>query len=170
MLQSIVPPKNASAAAAAPAPATSATLINITDGVLTLTLNRPDRYNAFNFPMYSEVQAALNDAASRSDVRAMVVTGAGKYYSSGNDLANFMTIPPEGPAKMAADAAAVLEAFVNAHIRFTKPLIAAVNGPAIGIPGMSIVRECLLLRATGTICFLHMPYGESIGYWRFACA
>ncbi len=85
--------------------------------------------------MYSEVQRALEEANNQSEVRAVMMTGAGAYFSSGNDLANFINIPPEGPTKMAADASVVLENFVNAFVRLKKPLVAAVNGPAIGIPG-----------------------------------
>jgi Delta3-Delta2-enoyl-CoA isomerase len=136
IMQSIVgPPGSAPAPKAAETSPSSSCLIDVKDGVLQLTLNRPDRFNAFNFDMYSTVQKTLEDANGRDDVRAILITGAGKYYSSGNDLANFMTIPPEGPQKLAADAAKILEAFVNAFIEVQKPLIAAVNGPAIGIPG-----------------------------------
>ena len=145
-VQSLVPRKAAGAAgasakattAAAAAGASSSILTKLESGVLTLTLNRPDRYNAFNFDMYTAVQRTLEESNDNADVKTVVITGAGKYYSSGNDLANFMTIPKEGPQKLAADAALILENFVNAYIRFSKPLIAAVNGPAIGIPGAGL--------------------------------
>ena len=50
-------------------------------------------------------------------------------------MSNFANVPPEGPLRMAQDAAVTLEAFVEAFIAFPKPLVAAVNGPAIGIAG-----------------------------------
>lgn len=63
-------------------------------------------------------------------------------YSGGNDLSNFTNIPPEGPAKMAKDARHLLERFVNHFITFPKPLLAAVNGPAVGIPGNGLGGVC----------------------------
>ena len=61
----------------------------------------------------------------------------GRDCAGGNDLSNFADVPPEGPQRMAEDAAVVLERFVNAFIDCPKPIIAAVNGPAIGIAGAS---------------------------------
>ena len=58
--------------------------------------------------MYSEVQQTLIDAGNDDTVVLAVITGAGDYYSSGNDLSNFMNIPPEGPEKLAAEAKIVL--------------------------------------------------------------
>ena len=58
--------------------------------------------------MYSEVQQVLVEAADNDSVTLAVLTGAGDYYCSGNDLSNFLNIPPEGPEKLAADAKAIL--------------------------------------------------------------
>ena len=58
--------------------------------------------------MYSEVQEALQTAGKDSSVVLTVITGAGDYYCSGNDLSNFMNIPPEGPAKLAAQGRDIL--------------------------------------------------------------
>ncbi len=58
--------------------------------------------------MYAEVQQALEEAGEDDSVVLAVLTGAGNYYCSGNDLLNFMDIPPEGPAKLAAHAKGVL--------------------------------------------------------------
>ena len=58
--------------------------------------------------MYQEWQQALKEAAEDKSVVLTVITGAGDYYCSGNDLSNFATIPPEGPAYMAAKAKAIL--------------------------------------------------------------
>ncbi len=58
--------------------------------------------------MYSEIQYALEEAANIDNILVAMLTGAGSYYCSGNDLSNFVNIPPEGPEKMAADAKRVL--------------------------------------------------------------
>lgn len=103
------------------------------DGVLTLTLNRPKKLNAITSEMYCCMRDTLNQAANDNDVRVFVLTGAGNFYSSGNDLANFTNIPPEGPQKLVADSRVLLKTFVEAFINFPKPLVCAVNGPALGI-------------------------------------
>lgn len=60
------------------------------------------------FQMYSEVQHALQAAGTDNSVTVTVITGAGDYYCSGNDLGNFTQIPPEGPEKLAAQAKQIL--------------------------------------------------------------
>ena len=103
-------------------------------GVATITIARPKRKNALDVETYRSIEGALKEAAASKAVRVVVLTGQGDYYSSGNDLGNFVgNMPPEGPEKLAADAAVLLEGFVNAFIEFPKPLVAAVNGPSIGI-------------------------------------
>ncbi len=62
----------------------------------------------FILQMYSEWQQALTEAGDDNNVVVAMVTGAGDYYCSGNDLSNFMNIPPEGPEKMAAEAKGIL--------------------------------------------------------------
>ena len=58
--------------------------------------------------MYAGIQKALIDAGEDSSVVVAMITGAGDYYCSGNDLSNFLNIPPEGPEKLAADAKEIL--------------------------------------------------------------
>lgn len=58
--------------------------------------------------MYTEVQQALIEAGENDSVVLAAITGAGDYYCSGNDLSNFMNIPPEGPEKLAAEAKVIL--------------------------------------------------------------
>uniref|UniRef100_A0ABI8A2G1 Enoyl-CoA delta isomerase 2 n=1 Tax=Felis catus TaxID=9685 RepID=A0ABI8A2G1_FELCA len=82
--------------------------------------------------MYNEIMLALK-AASKDDSAITVLTGNGDYYSSGNDLTNFTDIPPEGIEEKAKSGAILLRDFVDCFIDFPKPLIAAVNGPAVGI-------------------------------------
>lgn len=101
-------------------------------GVSILTFNRPSKRNAINVLMYNEIQEALRQAGRDESVAGLVLTGAGEYYSSGNDLSNFSAM--KHPKTMSHEARLLCESFVNAFVDFPKPLYAAVNGPAIGIP------------------------------------
>jgi len=126
------------------------------DGVLTMTINRPKKLNAITNEMYACIRDTLNSAAKDDSVRVFVLTGAGNFYSSGNDLANFTNIPPEGPAKLAADGHILLKSFVQAFINFPKPLVCAVNGPALGIMVTTMALADLVYSADNAT--FHTPF------------
>ena len=101
--------------AAAPAATSSNTdyqnlLITDNNGIRTVTFNRPNKYNAFGFQMYKDFTHALNAASSDNAVKAAMITGAGKYYSSGNDITNFTKAlgPDTTPQQVAAESRALL--------------------------------------------------------------
>jgi 2-(1,2-epoxy-1,2-dihydrophenyl)acetyl-CoA isomerase len=104
--------------------------------VLTITLNRPDVYNAINRAMHEGLSAALRDAAD-PDVRAVVLTGAGRGFCAGQDLREFESLP--GGVREA------LEQTYHPNIRairaLEKPVLAAVNGPVAGA-GLSLACAC----------------------------
>ncbi|XP_016057361.1 PREDICTED: enoyl-CoA delta isomerase 2, mitochondrial isoform X2 [Miniopterus natalensis] len=102
------------------------------DGITKIMLNRPAKMNAINIQMYQEIMLALK-AASKDDSAITVLTGNGDYFCSGNDLTNLIDIPPGGIEEKAKDSTVLLRNFVDAFIDFPKPLIAVVNGPAVGI-------------------------------------
>ncbi len=106
------------------------------DGVATLTLNRPDAYNAFNDAMGEEVADALGQAAKDDGVRALVLTGAGKAFCSGQDLKSIE------PGRSLGD---VVEQVWNPVLRrlwdLEKPVVAALNGVAAGA-GASLALAC----------------------------
>ena len=112
-----------------------------TDGVLTLTLDRPDRLNAFSRQMLNEMLAALDAADADDDVRAIIVTGAGRGFCAGVDLddPDAFTAARIDPATtdpaVWGDAANRDMGGILALRLFNclKPVIAAVNGPAVGI-------------------------------------
>lgn len=105
--------------------------VQISNGIQKITLNRPKKKNAFTYEMYKELADALKQGGEDKGVRIVLLTGNGDFYSSGNDLANFSKLMH--PLKMAASAKMVLREFVESFILFPKPLVCAVNGPAIGI-------------------------------------
>jgi enoyl-CoA hydratase/carnithine racemase len=107
----------------------------------TLLFNRPAKKNALTVAMYATLAERLDEAAGLTDVRAVILTGAGDAFTSGNDLGDFMAHP-----SMDADHHVVK--FLRALVRFPKPIIAAVNGAAIGI-GTTMLLHCdLVLAAT----------------------
>src|SRR6187200_1053035 len=117
-------------------------------GVLTITLNRPDVYNAFNAELHADLNAALREAEA-PDVRAVVITGAGKGFCAGQDLREFQEAP--------GDIRERLEETYHPNIRairaLEKPVIAAVNGPAAGA-GLSLACACDVRIASETATFV----------------
>ncbi|NXB05005.1 ECI2 isomerase, partial [Cnemophilus loriae] len=134
------------------------TLIVTTKNNMTkITFNRPDRKNAINHQMYREIIKALEEAG-KNDSTIAVITGNGDYYSSGNDLGNFTNVQPGEMEKMAKDGAVLLKEFVGHFIDFPKPLIAVVNGPAIGIC-VTVLGLCDLVYASDRATF-HTPFSQ----------
>src|SRR5205823_4577599 len=109
-------------------------LIDVDAGVATLTLNRPDALNAFNTQLDTEFHAAMWELDKREDVRVIVVTGAGKAFSSGLDLtdggAALSGAEAEHESAMGLTADTIPER--SAFWKMRTPVIAAINGAAIG--------------------------------------
>lgn len=108
-------------------------IVSCENGLRTITLNRPNKKNAITHEMYDEWIAALKEAADDPGTVITVTTGAGDYYCSGNDLSNFTNITPENMHQHSKDGGVLLNRFVSAFIEHPKPLIAVINGHAIGI-------------------------------------
>jgi 2-(1,2-epoxy-1,2-dihydrophenyl)acetyl-CoA isomerase len=105
------------------------------NGLATITLNAPDRLNAVSCKMIAEIKLCWEELAADSAVRAVLLTGAGRGFCAGADLAD-----PDREASATADSGAALEKFFNPVVRamraLPKPIVAAVNGVAAGV-GMS---------------------------------
>jgi enoyl-CoA hydratase/carnithine racemase len=109
------------------------------DGVLLLTLNRPEKKNAFNDAQWDGLADCLNEAREDSAVAVVVLTGAGGNFSSGVDLSSFAgggERPPRADGRASA-----FHALVDALFAFDKPLLAAVSGVAVG-GGCTITVAC----------------------------
>lgn len=105
-------------------------LFELDAGVLTLTLNRPDSYNACNEQLTTDLRAALKEAEKNSDVRAIVLTGAGKAFCSGQDLKE---APEPGARRSLADSLVRRYNPIIYKLRsIPKPVITAINGVAAG--------------------------------------
>ena len=105
----------------------SAVLADVADGIMTITLNRPDRGNAWNGPMAQGYFALLEQAARASDVRAIIVTGAGKAFCVGGDGEKLAVVAETGDIKPAAPQPYWFPLTIG------KPIIAAINGACFGI-------------------------------------
>ena len=125
-------------------------LVSLNNGVCELKLNRPAVFNSFNQAMAFELQKALDDAELNDEVRAIIITGEGKAFCAGQDLAEAMD--PEGPE---------LKAIVRDHYNpiieriraLEKPIIAAVNGVAAGA-GANIALACDITIAKKSASFI----------------
>jgi len=100
-------------------------ITELSDSVLRVQLNRPSKKNAMTVAMYAALAEELDRADKNDDVRVVLVHGAGDSFTAGNDLADFASHPP-GPGESPQ------ARFLDALIRFSKPLIAAVHGVAVG--------------------------------------
>ena len=107
-------------------------LLDITrDGrVATLTLNRPEKRNALNYDLVSELKDALRQLADSPEVRVIILTGAGKVFSAGADLAALKALQNATPSENLADSDHLAELFRQIYLH-PKPIIAKITGHAI---------------------------------------
>jgi 2-(1,2-epoxy-1,2-dihydrophenyl)acetyl-CoA isomerase len=122
-------------------------------GVATITLNRPDVLNSFNIPMAAELQDALRLAAEDDAIRAVLLTGAGRAFCAGQDLAE--AAPTDGsPAPPIAE---IVRRTYNPTVRairaLEKPVVCAVNGVAAGA-GANLALSCDVVLAADTASFV----------------
>ncbi|XP_055737214.1 enoyl-CoA delta isomerase 2-like [Salvelinus fontinalis] len=132
-------------------------LVSTEDNVTTIRFNRPQKKNAITVEMYNEIIKALEESG-KDDSVITVITGSGDFYCSGNDLTNFTKIPEGGMQQMAKDAGELLREFVKAFIDFPKPLIAVINGPAVGV-SVTLLGLFEVVYATERATF-HTPFSQ----------
>ncbi|SFG10194.1 2-(1,2-epoxy-1,2-dihydrophenyl)acetyl-CoA isomerase [Palleronia marisminoris] len=123
----------------------------VRSGVLLVTLNRPDKLNAFNDEMHGALRTALENARDDAGIRAILITGAGRGFCGGQDLGD------RDPSKGRADLGHTIETFYNPLLRLMrsieKPIICAVNGVAAGA-GANIAFACDIVLAARSAKFV----------------
>ncbi|KON82421.2 2-(1,2-epoxy-1,2-dihydrophenyl)acetyl-CoA isomerase PaaG [Azoarcus sp. PA01] len=130
--------------------------MEVVGGVATLTLNRPDRLNSFTNRMHEEVRealAAVKAGRDRGIVRVLVITGAGRGFCAGQDLADRAVAPGEAPVDLGASVEKNYKPLAMALRNLDLPVIAAVNGVAAGA-GASIALACDLVFAARSASFI----------------
>ena len=108
---------------------------DLSDRILTLTIARPARKNALTQEMYAVLADAIDGANTDASVRAIVITGEGDMFTAGNDLNDFASLEERETGTPP------VTLFLNAIRDTEKPLIAAVNGPGIGV-GLTLLLHC----------------------------
>src|SRR4051812_7613164 len=125
-------------------------LFSIEGGLATITLNRPEKLNSFNREMALMLQQKLDECASQPAIRCVLITGAGKGFCAGQDLAE--VVDPNGPG---------MQRILNEHYNpiitrirnMPKPVVAAVNGVAAGA-GANIALACDIVVAAQSASFI----------------
>lgn len=120
----------------------------VAPGVVQITMNRPERKNALDRASYRGLIDAIAAAEADETIRALVITGAGNCFTSGNDIKDFAAVADSGP-RIAMD-------FLTAISGATKPVLAAVEGFAVGI-GTTMLLHCDLAFA-GKGASFRMPF------------
>ncbi|MCB0395240.1 MAG: enoyl-CoA hydratase/isomerase family protein [Flavobacteriales bacterium] len=115
-------------------------LADVEAGILTLTINRPDKLNALNRATLEEIRSVVLEASDDQEVKGIIITGAGeKAFVAGADIKEFLDISPEEGKAFAANGQAIFKMIEDCH----KPVIAAINGFALG-GGCELAMACHL--------------------------
>jgi 2-(1,2-epoxy-1,2-dihydrophenyl)acetyl-CoA isomerase len=127
-------------------------LIERRDGYRVITLNRPDRLNAFNDAMHAALRQAIEKIEADASCRALLITGSGRGFCAGQDLADRLVKPGDKPAPSKS-----LEVYYNPLVRKLRalpfPVVAAVNGVAAGA-GCNIALACDIVVAARSASFV----------------
>lgn len=120
-------------------------LCSTENGVMTLTINRPDKKNSLTLAMYKALADHLEQAQADAEVRVVVLQGHPQIFSAGNDIADFLSL--SGSVQDSP-----ITRFLRTIASFPKPLVAAVSGAAVGV-GTTMLLHCDLVYASDTALF-----------------
>ncbi len=127
-------------------------LFDVEDSVGTITMNRPDAANALSLTMAKELATTAVQCDEDADIRAVVLTGAGRFFSAGGDVASFGAAG-DGAAALIKEMTMYLHSAISRLNRMDAPVIGAVNGMAAGA-GFSIAASCDFVVAAESAVFL----------------
>ena len=128
-------------------------LVSQDGGVLTITLNRPDKLNAFVPEMHQLLRAALARAADEDAIRAVLLTGAGRGFCAGQDLSEREVAPGAAPIDLAVSIGSHYNPLIRRLRELPKPVVCAVNGVAAGA-GANIALACDVVIAARSASFI----------------
>jgi 2-(1,2-epoxy-1,2-dihydrophenyl)acetyl-CoA isomerase len=123
---------------------TDLVLMSIDGHVATLTMNRPEKKNAFTTPMLTQLVECLQQCRDNTQIRAIILTGAGDAFCSGGDIGDMREVLERGALGHKDDMASTVHPVLRAFADIDKPLIAAVNGVAAGA-GLDFALMCDLI-------------------------
>jgi 2-(1,2-epoxy-1,2-dihydrophenyl)acetyl-CoA isomerase len=131
----------------------SSVLVSLDSGVLSVTLNRPEKLNAFNPDMHKLLREAIERAAEDAQVRAVLLTGAGRGFCAGQDLSERDVSPGAAPIDLAVSLGSNYNPLVRRMRELPKPIVCAVNGVAAGA-GANVALACDLVLAARSASFI----------------
>jgi 2-(1,2-epoxy-1,2-dihydrophenyl)acetyl-CoA isomerase len=128
-------------------------LVSVEAGVQTLTLNRPEKLNAFIPEMHKELRRALEQAWEEREIRAVLLTGAGRAFCAGQDLSERNVAPGAAPIDLSVTLGSYYNPLVRRMRELPKPIVGAVNGVAAGA-GANIALACDIVLAARSARFI----------------
>jgi len=128
---------------------------DITEGVATLTLNRPKSLNSFTVEMHTEIRTAMQQVTDNADIRCLVLTGAGRGFCAGQDLGDRASSGGGDVPDVGASVEKHYNPLIRSIMNLPKPVICAVNGVAAGA-GASIALACDIVIAARSASFIQV--------------
>lgn len=138
-------------------------LVDDDHGIRTITLNRPERHNAVGGGLHERLMETLRDTATATDVRVVILRGAGKSFCSGGDVESFATDEAPSPAQRMLGMAGARE-LIDALLAVKQPIVCAVRGYALGLGAtIALFGDVVVAAEDAAIADTHVPVGLVAG-------